>query len=81
MAHTELKISGMTCAACSGRIERVLSKADGVSAVNVNLTTEIASVDFDDNVLTQNDIIAKIQKLGFGAEEYDENKEEKEYRV
>lgn len=78
MAHTELKISGMTCAACSGRIERVLSKADGVSAVNVNLTTEIASVDFDDNVLTQNDIIAKIQKLGFGAEEYDENKEEKD---
>lgn len=78
MSRIELKIHGMTCAACSGRIERVLSKTQGVSSVVVNLTTEIASVDFDDSKINQEEIISKIQKLGFGAEPYNEKEEKKE---
>ena len=77
MNHIELKIKGMTCAACSGRIERVLAKTDGVSYVNVNLTTEIASVDFLDDKISVYEIIAKIEKLGFGAEIYNEENENK----
>ena len=77
MSRIELKIHGMTCAACSGRIERVLSKTQGVSSVVVNLTTEIASVDFDDSKINQEEIISKIQKLGFGAEPYNEKKKRK----
>lgn len=72
MVRAELKITGMTCAACSGRIERVLSKTSGVQSVNVNLTTEIASLSFDEKEVSVDDIISKIQKLGFGAEVYDE---------
>ena len=72
MVRAELKITGMTCAACSGRIERVLSKTSGVQSVNINLTTEIASLSFDEKEVSVDDIISKIQKLGFGAEVYDE---------
>lgn len=75
MEHSEIKISGMTCAACSGRIERVLAKTDGISEINVNLTTEIASVDFNNKIISQDEIISKIKKLGFGAEEYDEDEQ------
>ena len=72
---TELKIDGMTCAACSGRIERVLSKTEGVNEITVNLTTETASVSFNSDTISIDNIIEKIKKLGFGAEIYDESKE------
>ncbi|WP_309571982.1 heavy metal translocating P-type ATPase [Deinococcus sp.] len=44
-AHTELSVTGMTCAACVGRVERALRKVDGVVDATVNLATERASVD------------------------------------
>ena len=45
----QLQISGMTCAACSGRIEKVLNKLPGVTAT-VNLATEIAHVSLSPGV-------------------------------
>ena len=42
--HRELSIQGMTCASCSGRVERALARVPGVSRVSVNLATERASV-------------------------------------
>src|SRR5699024_1191854 len=44
--HTTLGVTGMTCAACSNRVEKVLNKMDGVKA-QVNVTTEKASIDYD----------------------------------
>ena len=38
------RVEGMTCANCSGRVERVLKRLDGVDQVNVNLATEKANV-------------------------------------
>ena len=58
-------ITGMTCAACSGRIEKVLSRTNGVKSASVNLATMQAEVEFDS--LTADDIINIITKLGFGA--------------
>ncbi len=72
MQYQELKIGGMTCAACSGRIERVLSKTDGIESVTVNLTAGMASVHFDDSLLSLESIIEKIVKLGFEAEDFHE---------
>jgi len=63
-----LNIRGMTCAACSARIERMVGKADGVNLASVNLTTEKAKIDFDPNVIKVSDIISIIEKLGYGAE-------------
>ncbi len=76
MERQELKIGGMTCSACSGRIERVLQKLDGMAEVQVNLTTSIATVIFDENLLSLEEIIPRIHKLGFEAAPFVEGKED-----
>ncbi|NBJ71312.1 MULTISPECIES: heavy metal translocating P-type ATPase [Clostridia] len=72
--HVTLGVTGMTCAACSNRIEKVLNKMDGVEA-QVNLTTEKANLDFDPEKVSVEAITEKIGKLGYGVEtekvEYD----------
>ncbi|MBP1948625.1 heavy metal translocating P-type ATPase [Virgibacillus litoralis] len=65
--HSQLGVTGMTCAACSNRIEKVLNKMDGVEA-KVNLTTEKATVDYNPSTTTYDDITAKIEKLGYGVQ-------------
>ncbi|MFZ7944329.1 heavy metal translocating P-type ATPase [Neobacillus sp. 19] len=63
-----LDISGMTCAACSARIEKVLNKMDGVEA-NVNLAMESAAISFDNEFVSSSDILTKIETIGYGAKE------------
>ncbi|MBB6453482.1 Cu+-exporting ATPase [Salirhabdus euzebyi] len=63
--QVQIGITGMTCAACSSRIEKVLNKMDGVNA-NVNLTLEKASISYDPNQVNMDVIQAKINKLGYG---------------
>ncbi|WP_068677447.1 heavy metal translocating P-type ATPase [Oceanobacillus sp. Castelsardo] len=63
--HATLGITGMTCAACSNRVEKVLNKMDGVEA-QVNLTTEKATVDFDPEKTSIEDITKKIENVGYG---------------
>ena len=63
----ELKITGMTCAACSGRVERSLKKLPGVVNAVVNLAVEKATVEYYPDVVSVQDIKAKIEATGFGA--------------
>jgi len=63
--HATLGITGMTCAACSNRVEKVLNKMDGVEA-QVNLTTEKATVDYDPDKTSIEDIAKKIENVGYG---------------
>ena len=63
------KIIGMTCAACSGRIEKVVGKLAGVNRVNVNLTTEKMTVDYDKNKVDFSDFERVVTRAGFGIEE------------
>ncbi|WP_176167420.1 heavy metal translocating P-type ATPase [Mesobacillus jeotgali] len=65
----DLDVFGMTCAACSTRIEKVLNKMDGMVSATVNLATESASVEFNSAVLPVDKIISKIQDLGYDAKE------------
>ncbi|WLR57650.1 heavy metal translocating P-type ATPase [Mesobacillus subterraneus] len=65
----DLDVFGMTCAACSTRIEKVLNKMDGMVSATVNLATESASVEFNSAVLSTGKIIKKIQGLGYDAKE------------
>ena len=68
MAIQMLRISGMTCAACSARIEKVLARREGIGHIAVNLAAEKARVEFDPAVIPLETIIAAIEKLGYGAE-------------
>ncbi|MDR0250506.1 MAG: heavy metal translocating P-type ATPase [Burkholderiales bacterium] len=65
----DLDISGMTCAACAARIEKVLNRLDGVSA-HINFATETAHVEIAENAIgaiTTDTLIAAIQRAGFDA--------------
>jgi Cu+-exporting ATPase len=68
--HLAIGVTGMTCAACAGRIERVLKRVPGVAAASVNLATEIAQVEGDARV-TSAAIEAAIAKAGYGTRPVD----------
>lgn len=64
--HLTLPITGMTCANCAATIERNLKKLPSAQNVNVNLASERATLEFDAEQLTQADVIARIEKAGYG---------------
>ena len=66
---TKYKITGMTCAACSARVEKAISSVSGVDVCNVNLLTNSATVDGD---FSQSDIFAAVKKAGYGISLTDE---------
>ncbi|EII0189586.1 copper-translocating P-type ATPase [Listeria monocytogenes] len=73
----DLNVFGMTCAACSTRIEKSLNKADGVEKANVNLVTENAAVYYDPEVTSTEDLIKVVKHAGYDAAEK-MSKEEKD---
>ena len=64
-AELSVPVVGMTCASCVNRIERYLSRADGVSDATVNLATERATVRFDPAVIDRTGIVAAIEAAGY----------------
>ena len=69
MAETKqltLPITGMTCANCVATVERNLKKLDGVESAVVNLSSERATVDFDASKLAMPDLIARVNRAGYG---------------
>jgi len=67
-----LKIGGMTCAACSARIEKKLNSLEGVQAANINLTTERAAVEYIPGQVKVADLIKTVQSLGYEAQRIEE---------
>src|SRR5512140_2634415 len=61
-----LPITGMTCANCVATVERNLKKLDGVQSAVVNLSSERATVDFDSAKLALTDVIARVNRAGYG---------------
>ncbi len=65
----ELKfnIEGMTCASCQAHVQKAVEKLNGIKKVNVNLLSNSMNVDFDENVLSVEDIISSVEKQGYKA--------------
>jgi Cu+-exporting ATPase len=68
VATTRLAIGGMTCATCSGRIERVLRRREGVVTAQVNLATEVASVAHHPDRIGIDALIGAVEDAGFTAD-------------
>ncbi|MBN2032808.1 MAG: copper-translocating P-type ATPase [Deltaproteobacteria bacterium] len=69
----EIPITGMTCANCAMTIERILKKkVPGVTAASVNFASERARVTYIPSLTTVDEIIAAIEKAGYGAIRPDE---------
>jgi len=62
-----LKIGGMSCASCVGRIEKALQATPGVLAVSVNLATEIANIEVAKDAISNAELIAAISNAGYQA--------------
>ncbi|HUL70549.1 MAG TPA: heavy metal translocating P-type ATPase [Gemmatimonadales bacterium] len=63
-----IPVSGMTCAGCSGRVQRVLEQSPGVSSAAVNLLTRSAAVEFDPAATSVETLVETIRGTGYGAE-------------
>ncbi|MGI5926904.1 MAG: copper-translocating P-type ATPase [Syntrophomonadaceae bacterium] len=65
MERIFINIKGMSCAACSARIEKVLSKMPGVRHAQVNLALEQAVIEYDPQAVKAVDFVEKIERLGY----------------
>ena len=65
---TKFNITGMSCSACSAHVENAVFNLKGVNDVSVNLLTNSMMVEFDDNILSIQDIIRVVEEAGYGAE-------------
>ena len=74
MRKEQYDITGMTCAACSARIEKSVGKLSGMNEVAVNLLKNSMTVTYDDSVLSTRTIIDTVVKAGYGASLKDEAK-------
>src|SRR3954463_7250914 len=63
-----IPVSGMHCAGCSSRVQQALESTPGVSAANVNLMTNSATVDFDPSAVSPERLVEAIRETGYGAE-------------
>ncbi len=85
-SNVTIPIGGMTCAACAQRIEKGLSKLDGVASASVNFATEKATVAYDPQKVRLSAIRQSIEKLGYKAltaekNTVDEDKKRKEKEI
>ncbi|HEX5708865.1 MAG TPA: heavy metal translocating P-type ATPase, partial [Pyrinomonadaceae bacterium] len=64
-SRAELSVEGMTCAACAQRIERRLSKTEGVAQASVNFATRRASVEYDPRRTDEQKLTGEVESIGF----------------
>ena len=67
MTHTKFNVGGMSCAACQAHVEQAVSNLDGVENVVVNLLANTMTVDFDDDVISADDISRAVDRAGYTA--------------
>ena len=60
-------ISGMTCSACSAHVEKAVNKLPGIEKASVNLLTETMEVSYRQEELGSDEIVAAVEKAGYGA--------------
>ncbi len=63
----KFKVTGMTCSACSSRVEKTVDKLEGTDQVMVNLLTGSMQVTFDEEKINTEEIIKAVEKAGYGA--------------
>ncbi len=63
----KFRVTGMTCSACSSRVEKTVTKLAGSQEVSVNLLTGTMQVEYDENQLDTEGIITAVEKAGYGA--------------
>ncbi len=68
MKEIKLKIEGMHCTGCSGRLEKVLNNTDGIEEAKVSFENKVAEIKFDENATSEKEIKEAIEDAGFKGE-------------
>lgn len=68
MKKEKFDVTGMTCSACSARVEKTVSVMDGTADVNVNLLKNTMVVSYDENITNTAEIVDAVVKAGYGAQ-------------
>src|ERR671916_2990318 len=68
LAKINIPVTGMTCASCVRRVERTLSKKEGVAEASVNFAAEKASVAYDPAATSLDALVGAIRDAGYGAD-------------
>jgi copper chaperone CopZ len=67
MANIKLRVTGMTCGHCQAKVERALKGTSGVYSAIVDLQLGEAEIDFEDDAATPGQLVAAVEKAGYGA--------------
>ena len=67
MQKEQFDITGMTCSACSTRVEKSVAKLPGIKEVSVNLLKNSMVASYDESVLDTAGIVQAVEKAGYGA--------------
>ena len=67
MEKQKFNITGMTCSACSAHVEKAVNKLEGVKSASVNLLANSMTAEFDEGILSAQDIIDAVIQSGYGA--------------
>ena len=67
MKKEKYNITGMSCSACSARVEKAVGKLQGIAGVTVNLLTNSMQVQYDESKLQSAMIVSAVEKAGYGA--------------
>ena len=67
MANVKLRVTGMTCSHCQAKVEKALKALIGVYSAVIDLPDGEAEVDFDDDSVTTDQLVAAVAQAGYGA--------------
>ena len=67
MKKEQFNVTGMTCAACSARVEKAVGRLPGVDKIAVNLLKNSMVVEYDETALDTQKIIGAVTEAGYGA--------------
>ena len=76
MKKQTYEVLGMTCSACSSRVEKAVQKVPGVERVSVNLLTNSMLAEYHEDIVTSEEIIAAVVKSGYQAAESNTQRQE-----
>ena len=75
MKTEELTVTGMTCASCSARVEKVVGRIEGVAKATVNLATEKLHLEYDEGRLQADSVRKAVEAAGYGLRASEKNRQ------
>ncbi len=69
MKTQDITVTGMTCASCSARVEKVVGRLEGVAKASVNLATEKLHLEYDESLLAAGAVRKAVEAAGYGLRE------------